>query len=85
MKPSIPAYRSTSSRSTSRSTRSHVVQIGPEDGPGIHIDVDDDVRGIVHMGGTVLGTTNRGNPFAQPIVTPESDLAEPKAPDGEAA
>ncbi len=27
----------------------------------------DSVRGIGHLGGTMLGTTNRGNPFAYPI------------------
>src|SRR5262245_51710373 len=26
------------------------------------------VRGIVHLGGTILGTTNRGDPFRYPIV-----------------
>ena len=26
-----------------------------------------DVRGILRLGGTVLGTVNRGNPFAEPI------------------
>lgn len=31
----------------------------------------DDVRGIVHMGGTVLGTTNRGNPTAFPVQQPD--------------
>src|SRR5918998_1357020 len=30
-----------------------------------------DVTGILRMGGTILGTVNRGNPFAEPIVTPE--------------
>ena len=25
------------------------------------------VRGITHLGGTIIGTTNRGNPFAFPI------------------
>jgi len=30
-----------------------------------------DVTGILRLGGTILGTVNRGNPFAQPIVTPE--------------
>jgi ATP-dependent phosphofructokinase / diphosphate-dependent phosphofructokinase len=30
-----------------------------------------DVTGILRLGGTVLGTVNRGNPFAEPIVTPE--------------
>src|SRR5687767_3768184 len=29
-----------------------------------------DVTGILRLGGTVLGTVNRGNPFAEPIVTP---------------
>ncbi|MFH1530717.1 MAG: ATP-dependent 6-phosphofructokinase [Pseudomonadota bacterium] len=26
------------------------------------------VRGITHLGGTILGTTNRGDPFAYPVV-----------------
>jgi ATP-dependent phosphofructokinase / diphosphate-dependent phosphofructokinase len=30
-----------------------------------------DVTGILRLGGTVLGTVNRGDPFAEPIVTPE--------------
>src|SRR5262245_19043830 len=30
-----------------------------------------DVTGILRLGGTILGTVNRGNPFAQPITTPE--------------
>ncbi|MBI3997840.1 MAG: 6-phosphofructokinase, partial [Armatimonadetes bacterium] len=28
----------------------------------------EDVRGILTQGGTILGTTNRGNPFAWPVV-----------------
>ena len=28
-----------------------------------------DVTGILRIGGTILGTTNRGNPFAHPIET----------------
>jgi phosphofructokinase-like protein len=37
-----------------------------------------DVTGILRVGGTVLGTVNRGNPFAEPITTPEGtfDYAE---------
>jgi 6-phosphofructokinase 1 len=37
-----------------------------------------DVTGILRRGGTVLGTVNRGNPFADPIVTPDGtfDYAE---------
>src|SRR5687767_12013117 len=30
-----------------------------------------DVTGVLRLGGTILGTVNRGNPFAQPITTPE--------------
>lgn len=30
-----------------------------------------DVTGILRLGGTILGTVNRGDPFAVPIVTPE--------------
>jgi 6-phosphofructokinase 1 len=30
-----------------------------------------DVTGILRLGGTILGTVNRGNPFLEPIVTPE--------------
>lgn len=30
-----------------------------------------DVTGILRLGGTILGTVNRGNPFAQPITTSE--------------
>jgi ATP-dependent phosphofructokinase / diphosphate-dependent phosphofructokinase len=29
------------------------------------------VRGITHLGGTILGTTNRGNPFEWPTVQPD--------------
>ena len=30
-----------------------------------------DVTGILRLGGTILGTVNRGDPFAEPIETPE--------------
>lgn len=30
-----------------------------------------DVTGILRHGGTILGTVNRGNPFAKPITTPQ--------------
>src|SRR5215210_2263318 len=29
-----------------------------------------DVTGVLRRGGTMLGTVNRGDPFAEPIVTP---------------
>ncbi|UCC73575.1 MAG: ATP-dependent 6-phosphofructokinase [Gemmatimonadota bacterium] len=34
----------------------------------------DAVRGITHMGGTILGTTNRGNPFTRPIQQPDGTV-----------
>jgi 6-phosphofructokinase 1 len=36
----------------------------------------DDVRGIVHLGGTILGTTNRGNPTAYPVRQPDGTYVE---------
>ncbi|MDY7095392.1 MAG: 6-phosphofructokinase, partial [Acidobacteriota bacterium] len=33
----------------------------------------DSVRGITHQGGTILGTSNRGNPFAMPGEKPEDE------------
>jgi ATP-dependent phosphofructokinase / diphosphate-dependent phosphofructokinase len=32
---------------------------------------DQTVRGITHLGGTILGTTNRGNPFEWPVQQPD--------------
>ncbi len=34
------------------------------------------VRGITHLGGTILGTTNRGNPFRWPTPGPDGALVE---------
>jgi 6-phosphofructokinase 1 len=36
----------------------------------------DQVRGITHLGGTILGTTNRGNPFRWPIRATDGTLRE---------
>jgi phosphofructokinase-like protein len=33
-----------------------------------------DVTGILRLGGTILGTTNRGNPFAYPIATSDGSV-----------
>lgn len=33
-----------------------------------------DVTGILRLGGTILGTTNRGNPFAYPITTGDGEV-----------
>jgi 6-phosphofructokinase 1 len=34
------------------------------------------VRGIAHLGGTILRTTNRGNPFSYPILQPDGSFVE---------
>jgi len=36
----------------------------------------DTVRGITHLGGTILGTTNRGNPFRWPARQADGSVAE---------
>ena len=36
----------------------------------------DSVRGIAHLGGTILRTTNRGNPFHYPILRPDGTYEE---------
>src|SRR6187402_3791213 len=39
-----------------------------EDDPEGVLTLDRDrIRGIVHLGGTILGTTNRGDPFNYPV------------------
>jgi 6-phosphofructokinase 1 len=35
----------------------------------------DSVRGITHLGGTILGTTNRGSPFAYPAKQADGEIA----------
>ncbi len=34
------------------------------------------VSGIAHLGGTILGTTNRGNPLRYPVTQPDGSLTE---------
>jgi 6-phosphofructokinase 1 len=34
------------------------------------------VEDVAHLGGTILGTTNRGNPFARPTAQPDGSLRE---------
>ena len=34
----------------------------------------DSVRGIAHLGGTILRTTNRGNPFSYPVAQPDGSI-----------
>lgn len=36
----------------------------------------DHVSDITHLGGTILGTTNRGNPFRYPMKTPNGTIVE---------
>ncbi len=41
----------------------------------IHLNRDS-VRGITHLGGTILGTTNKGDPFNYPVKTKDSVTLE---------
>jgi ATP-dependent phosphofructokinase / diphosphate-dependent phosphofructokinase len=34
------------------------------------------VRGITHLGGTIIGTTNRGNPLSYPVQQPDGSIVE---------
>ena len=34
------------------------------------------VRGIAHLGGTILRSTNRGNPFSYPVRQPDGSFVE---------
>jgi 6-phosphofructokinase 1 len=46
-----------------------------DDGKGV-VKLDrDTVRGIAFLGGTILGTTNRGDPFAFPVRQPDGSVA----------
>lgn len=43
-----------------------------DDGPGGVLTLDRErIRGIFHQGGTILGTTNRGDPFRFPVAGPD--------------
>lgn len=43
---------------------------------GVELLTRDRVRGISHLGGTILGTTNKGNPFHFPTPMPDGTLAD---------
>jgi 6-phosphofructokinase 1 len=36
----------------------------------------DTVRGIAHLGGTIIGTTNKGNPFHYPVQQPDGSVQD---------
>ncbi|MEZ4302077.1 MAG: ATP-dependent 6-phosphofructokinase [Polyangiaceae bacterium] len=50
--------------------------LDPEPGGLVQLDRDR-VRGIVHLGGTILGTVNRGDPFHYPTKVEGSDKLVP--------
>jgi ATP-dependent phosphofructokinase / diphosphate-dependent phosphofructokinase len=63
---------------TASSTVQHIGQErrkGPSQGGLIPLGPDE-VRGITHLGGTILGTTNRGNPFRWPTRQPDGSILE---------
>ncbi len=45
-------------------------------GGGLVRLLPEDVRGIAALGGTILGTTNRGNPFHYPVRQPDGTYTE---------
>jgi len=45
------------------------------DGGLMHL-TRESVRGIVHLGGTIIGTTNRGNPTCYPVQLPDGTWTE---------
>ena len=45
-------------------------------GQGTFLLNRDMVRGITHLGGTILGTTNKGNPMAFPVKQPDGTIKE---------
>lgn len=46
------------------------------DGKGVYRLTRDMVRGITHLGGTILGTTNKGNPLEFPMQMPDGTIKE---------
>jgi 6-phosphofructokinase 1 len=43
---------------------------------GVTLLTRDQVRGIAHLGGTILGTTNKGNPFHFPVTHADGTVTE---------
>jgi 6-phosphofructokinase 1 len=46
------------------------------DGSGVYRLTLDKVRGIAHLGGTVIGTTNKGNPLHFPVRQPDGSVVD---------
>ena len=46
------------------------------DGDGLVHLTPEAVRGITHLGGTMLGTTNTGNPMKYPVKQADGSMAE---------
>jgi len=42
----------------------------------VNLLTSDQVRGIAHLGGTIIGTTNKGNPFHYPIAMPDGSVRD---------
>lgn len=47
-----------------------------DDPDGVTQLTPESVRGITHLGGTILGTTNRGSPLAYPVRQPDGTIIE---------
>ena len=43
---------------------------------GVTLLTRDQVRGIAHLGGTIIGTTNKGNPFHYPVAKPDGTVVD---------
>jgi 6-phosphofructokinase 1 len=48
----------------------------PHPQQGVFLLTPDRVRGIAHLGGTILGTTNKGNPLHFPVTMPDGRVEE---------
>ena len=53
-----------------------VLEPGSYDGGGMVRLNRASVSGIAHLGGTILGTTNRGNPLSYPVPQPDGSVRE---------
>ena len=53
-----------------------VLEPGTYNGDGIMRLTRARVSGISHLGGTILGTTNRGNPLHYPVAHPDGTVTE---------